>query len=64
VPAVDAVRAIVLEAPAGIEVKHLAGQIVWLREAEQEWVGPAEDALARLRGRDAAAPFWAAFLPS
>jgi hypothetical protein len=58
---VDAVRAIVLETPAEIEVKHLAGQIVWLRQAEQEWVGPAEEALARLRDLEPQASFWTAF---
>jgi hypothetical protein len=60
---VDAVGAVVREAPKHVEVKQLAGRIVWLREAEREWVGPAEEALARLRTLEPSAGFWAAFAP-
>jgi hypothetical protein len=50
-----------LSAPQEIEVKRLAGQIVWLREGAVEWVGPAHEALARLRALAPEAAFWAAF---
>jgi hypothetical protein len=58
---VDAVGTLAREAPEHVQVKLLAGQIVWLREDEQEWVGPAEEALARLRTLEPAAAFWSAF---
>lgn len=34
--------------PPDVEVKRLAGRIVWLRNADGEWLGPAEEALALL----------------
>jgi hypothetical protein len=58
---VDAVGELERCAPEEIEVKRLAGRIVWLREAGDEWVGPAEEALARLRALAPDAGFWAAF---
>jgi hypothetical protein len=58
---VDAVGELLRSAPEQIEVKHLAGQIVWLREGLEQWVGPADEALARLRGLEPEAAFWAAF---
>jgi len=61
---VDAVAALEREAPDGIEVKRLCGQIVWLREGPQEWTGPAEEALALLRAVDPALGFWTAFSPA
>jgi hypothetical protein len=60
---VDAVGELQRAAPEEIEVKRLAGQIVWLREGPDEWVGPADEALARLRGLAPEAAFWAAFAP-
>ena len=59
----DAVGELQRTAPEQIEVKRLAGQIVWLREGPEEWVGPADEALARLRGLAPEAAFWAAFAP-
>jgi hypothetical protein len=59
--AVDAVGELQRSAPEQIEVKRLAGQIVWLREGGDEWVGPADEALARLRDLAPETAFWAAF---
>ena len=57
----DAVGELQRCAPDQIEVKRLAGQIVWLREDAEEWVGPADDALALLRAQAPETAFWAAF---
>jgi len=58
---VDAVGELQCAAPEQVEVKQLAGQIVWLREGPEEWVGPADEALARLRALAPDVAFWAAF---
>jgi hypothetical protein len=58
---VDPVQALAERVPVEVEVKCLAGRVVWLREAGREWLGPAEEALARLRGAEPAAGFWSAF---
>jgi len=50
--------------PTGIEVKRLAGRMVWLREADREWLGPAEEALERLRALEASGSFWSLFVRS
>jgi hypothetical protein len=49
--------------PAAVEVKRLAGRMVWLREEEHEWIGPAEEALALLDAADPDGSFWAALAP-
>jgi endonuclease III len=59
---VDAVALLEEAVPVDTEVKRLAGRIVWLREADHEWVGPAEEALALLSAAQPYEPFWAAFL--
>ena len=59
----DAVGELQRAAPEQIEVKRLAGQIVWLREGADEWVGPADEALARLRTLEAETAFWTVFAP-
>jgi hypothetical protein len=58
---VDAVAELERSAPDQIEVKRLAGQVVWLREGTEEWIGPADEALALLRNQEPDAAFWAAF---
>jgi hypothetical protein len=58
---VDAVGELQRCAPEQIEVKQLAGQIVWLREGRDEWIGPPHEALARLRDLAPETAFWAAF---
>jgi hypothetical protein len=58
---VDPVAELERSAPEQVEIKRLAGQVVWLREGAREWLGPAEEALERLRGRDAGTSFWACF---
>ena len=50
-------------APEHIEIKRLAGQIVWLRDERDEWVGPADEALARVQALAPESAFWAAFAP-
>lgn len=45
----DSVRELEHSVPPGVEVKRLAGRIVWLRHAEGDWLGPAEEALVLLR---------------
>ena len=59
----DAVGQLQCAAPEQVEVKQLAGQIVWLREGPEEWIGPADEALAQLRGLAPEAAFSAAFAP-
>ena len=59
----DAVGELERNAPEEIEVKRLAGQIVWLRDGADEWVGPAVEALARVRALAPESTFWAAFAP-
>lgn len=59
----DLVATLGRELPVEIELKHICGQIVWLREGAQEWTGPVEQALALLRGCDPALGFWSAFIP-
>jgi hypothetical protein len=58
---VDSVARLEQTAPPEIEVKRLAGRIVWLRDDEREWVGPAEVALALVGELEAEREFWAAF---
>lgn len=48
-------------APLEVEVKRLAGRIVWLRDDDDEWIGPAEVALALLADADPHGGFWDAF---
>jgi hypothetical protein len=49
------------ELPERIELRQLCGQIVWLREGENEWTGPAEQALELVRRVDPALGFWSTF---
>jgi hypothetical protein len=58
---VDPVQALAERVPVEVEVKRLAGRIVWLRGDEREWLGPAEEALARLRELELPTAFWTAF---
>jgi hypothetical protein len=60
---VDAFRELQRSAPEQIEIKRLAGQIVWLRDGADEWVGPADEALARVQALAPESAFWAAFAP-
>lgn len=56
----DSVRELEQRIAAEIDVRRLAGRIVWLRSGEREWVGPAEEALAIVRELSPAA-LWPAF---
>lgn len=60
----DPVGRLLDSTPPEVEVKRLAGRVVWLREDDREWIGPAEEALARLDDADAPGGFWAAFVPA
>ena len=57
----DAVGELELRVPEHVEMKRLAGRVVWLRHGAEEWVGPAEEALALLRDREPETAFWSAF---
>ena len=50
--------------PAEIEIKRLAGTMVWLRDADHEWTGPAEQALALLVGAEPDTAFWTLLEPA
>ena len=50
--------------PDEIEIKRLVGTMVWLRDAQHEWTGPAEQALALLGAAEPDTEFWTAFEPA
>jgi len=58
---VDSYGRLVDSIPEQIEVKRLAGTMVWLRDADHEWTGPAEEALALLGDAEPVSDFWAVF---
>lgn len=50
--------------PAEIEIKRLAGTIVWLFDAEHEWTGAAQEALALLVAAAPDAAVWTVLEPA
>jgi hypothetical protein len=61
---VDSYVRLVDSVPTEIEIKRLVGTMVWLRDGEHEWTGPAEQALALLGAAAPDTEFWTALQPA